>query len=150
MKSYLEENDQLLTFDSLIEIIDYSQLQSTEEGSNAHFQIKDAVGEFEMFLTAVEAGEISIKRTLLNLGDLLVFCTGTDRIPSFGFATKLEIIFEDRTLPKGHTCGLILSVQLLKMQERFVTAFKFGGGFSDIYIFCISAHLVFHYLFITH
>ena len=113
MKSYLEENDQLLTFDSLIEIIDYSQLQSTEEGSNAHFQIKDAVGEFEMFLTADEAGEISIKRTLLNLGDLLVFCTGTDRIPSFGFATKLEIIFEDRTLPKGHTCGLILSVQLL-------------------------------------
>ena len=132
MKSYLEENDRLLTFDSLMEIIDYPQLQSTEEGSNAHFQIKDAVGEFEMFLTAVEAGELSIDGTLLNLGDFLVFCTGTDRIPPFGFATKLEVIFEDRTLPKGHTCGLTLSVPLLNMQERFVTAFKFGGGFSDI------------------
>ena len=38
MKSYFKENDQLLTFDSLIEIIDYPQLKSSGECSNELFK----------------------------------------------------------------------------------------------------------------
>ena len=37
MKSYFKENDQLLTFDLLIKIIDYPQLKSSEEGANELF-----------------------------------------------------------------------------------------------------------------
>jgi len=75
---------------------------------------------------------------ILTYADLLYFTTGCDRIPTYGFEKlfekKIEVIFDDVSLPKVSTCRLILTLpnNSESLSNKMLTAIRYGGGFGLI------------------
>ena len=63
---------------------------------------------------------------------ILEFCSGTDRVPVFGFHKNIEVYFCYISLPTVSTCGLILNCSKKNMKEKIVCALLFGGGLGEI------------------
>ena len=110
----------------------YPQLETLEPGSNSYIQIQDAIGEFEIFLTALEDKEIKIDSGALTYKDFLFFITGSDRISPHGFDKQIEIHFDDVSLPKSATCGSVGTFPYQGQKDKFRIACQFGGGFGVI------------------
>jgi len=120
----------------MISLLSYKQLKdgTFAEGSNKAIQIRDCIAEFELFLINVGIKEVLIDDVPLRYEDFLFFATGGDRIPPYGFDKKIDILFEDISLPKVNTCGLILRLpsRSENLAQKLITSIKYGGGFGEV------------------
>lgn len=85
------------------------EVNFSEVGSNKRNDEDNTIYSFEVFLQDLEEGAVAD----LRLEDLLVFTTGADKVPPFGFPHPLVIEFYDsisgeKRLPWSSTCGLQL------------------------------------------
>ena len=62
VKSMLEFRQTDYTFDQIIKLINYTQLLTTEEGSNNESNLRECISEFELIL--IEMGQQILKCTL--------------------------------------------------------------------------------------
>lgn len=122
-------------FEQIMSLLNYKQNETLEQtGSNAEMNIRECIAEFELFLINIGQKTILVDNIPLTFEDLILFCTGSDRIPTYGFEKKIDIEFVDCELPRASTCGLILSLTNVpnKIAESIITAIKFGGGFGRV------------------
>jgi len=123
-------------FDQIINLISSRQFvnKEYETGSNQADLIERCIAEFELFLVNLGCGKIIADGKTLDYCDLILFITGCDRVPTYGFEKKLEVIFENVSLPTASTCGLIMRVPNTPdtMQKKLITALVFGGGFGSV------------------
>ena len=76
----------------------------------------------------------------LTLEEILVFCTGIDRIPIGGFHTKPAIKFSNNNevLATASTCELVLRLPTIhandpvKFEEKFILSPKGHIGFGTV------------------
>ena len=74
----------------------------------------------------------------VTLEDILLFCTGTTKVPPDGFHTKPTICFCDDMLATASTCDLILRIPTAfynnseKFEEMFVWSLKGHIGFGSV------------------
>lgn len=101
IRNFFEENFNELSFDDIVSILCYPQLETADIGSNDHGKYSNAVGEFGVFLSLLESKEEKIDDKFVTLADFLRFSTGADRIPPHGFEKKIEVYFEVVSLPKA-------------------------------------------------
>ena len=132
VKKYLLWRTVELSFNDIISIITYVQVSEFEIGSNNHNRVKVAIGEFELLLTEIESGDVLVEGKTVTYGDILFFCTGTERIPPHGFGKTIDVEFHDVSLPSASTCGLSLVLPYTNIREKVVIAIKHGGGFGLI------------------
>jgi hypothetical protein len=137
MRTFLESSAVEYTFDQIISLMSYQQikLKVFENGSNDESNLRECIAEFEMFLINIGIGLVFLEENVaLRYTDLIFFITGCDRIPPFGFEKNIDIFFEDVSLPKASTCGLILTLpkKASTLGASIITAVKFGGGFGEI------------------
>ena len=127
--------DENYDFDQVMTIFRYKQKDTLQQGSNDAANVHECITELELFLTKVGQKEIIIdNENVLSYTHLIQFCTGSDRIPTYGFEKKIDIEFVDVVLPRVSTCGLTLCLpkNANKIADSIVTAIKFGGGFGRI------------------
>ena len=129
---FLETNNAKVTLDQILRLVSYEQLKEQERGSNLYKEFEDYVFEFELFLADVYSGTVQKDAEYLTLEMILEFCTGTDRVPAFGFHKNIEVYFCDISLPTVSTCGLMLNFPQKNMKEKIVCALSFGGDFGEI------------------
>ena len=132
VKTYLECRHAQYSFTDVISLFSYTQRDEFENGSNAWHKLQGSVTEFEVFLSNIESKSIKIDVKAVTFEDLLLFCTGTDRIPPYGFEKAIEIEFHDVSLPSCSTCGLHVVVPYTDIESKFVMALNYGGGFGSI------------------
>ena len=129
MRKYLEHvKDISYSFQDIVNIISYPQANSFDEGSNNLTRFQEAQTEFELFLSAIECGEILLDLRCVTFGDFLFFITGSDRIPPHGFDKSIDISFDDVTLPQASVCGISAVIPWTDISAKFVVALKFGDG----------------------
>ena len=69
----------------------------------------------------------------LSLRDLLVFITGSDVIPSFGFQKKIDVYFEESDqLAKSSTCALNFYISCINTQINIEKALKMCRTLSTL------------------
>ena len=135
VKSMLEFRQVDYTFDQIIKLINYTQLLTTEEGSNNESNLRECISEFELILIEMGQHSIMIEDDIpLCYSDLLFFITGCDRIPSYGFGKKIDVDFTDISLPKSHSCALSLHMTNVpkSMLRKLLVAIRYGGGYGVI------------------
>ncbi|XP_068738220.1 G2/M phase-specific E3 ubiquitin-protein ligase-like [Montipora capricornis] len=91
----------------------------SETGSNARLVEEDLIYNWEEYLKEMEnEGKVLGSETEVNLKDLFVFLTGSDRIPPMGFTRKGKIAFDHRDnsqelrFPSVSTCQPILQLPM--------------------------------------
>jgi len=121
------------TFEQVINLFEYSQIDKVESGSNIENSIRNSIGEFELFLLNIGNNVINVDDSLLTYSNFLFFLTGSDRIPPGGFDKKIEVYFEGSRINVS-TCVLVLTLPTAtaNLEESILVALKFGGGFGDI------------------
>ncbi|OWF53493.1 G2/M phase-specific E3 ubiquitin-protein ligase-like [Mizuhopecten yessoensis] len=105
-------------------------------GSNRRLKEEESIYSWEVFLQ-----DIGEKTVPLTFEELLVFCTGADKIPPAGFPSKISIMFyevdaEETRLPSVSTCALHLNLPRGSTPENltslFLRAVKESEGFGKI------------------
>ena len=91
MRMFLETNNAKITLDQFLRIVSYQQLKGRETESNLYKEFEDYVFEFELFLADVHSGAVQKNAENVTLELILKFCTGTDRVPAFGFDKNIEV-----------------------------------------------------------
>uniref|UniRef100_A0A1X7UU46 HECT domain-containing protein n=1 Tax=Amphimedon queenslandica TaxID=400682 RepID=A0A1X7UU46_AMPQE len=86
----------------------------------------------------ISSGVEKSQREYVTLEDILLFCTGTTKVPPDGFYTKPTICFSDDLLATASTCDLILRIPTAfydnseKFEEMFVWSLKGHIGFGRV------------------
>lgn len=133
LQPLMEDCHQPYSFGAVVELINYPQAEEFEIGSNLYSRLRDAITQMELLLVAIEANDVQLEEErALGFEDFLFFITGTDRIPPHGFQKKLDIRFDDISLPKSNTCGLSATFPYVNIRDTFVIAIRFGGGYGNI------------------
>lgn len=133
MKSFLEYRQIEITYEKMMSLFYYDDLNRFLPGSTKYALLQDNIVDFELLLSNIEAGEVMLdESTPLRFDHLIEFCTGVDRIPSYGFEKAIEITFHDVSLPSASTCGLTLTLPTTALSEKIIMAIKFGQGFGAI------------------
>ena len=91
-------------------------------GSNLHYQVVDAICDFEIFLAGVSNNyyeDITSK-------DVLVFVASVDKIPPFVLEKKIVLGFDKNvSLPQASICSLTLTLPFHNIANKMVLALKF-------------------------
>lgn len=134
VRKYLVQSKIEYSFEIVVGLFLYPQVKEFESGSNGELSLRNSVADFELFLLNVGNGDIKLEEERqLSYCDILYFVTGCDRIPSYGFPKPIEVFFsDDITLATASTCGLILTLPKINMDQSLVKSIKFGGGFGTI------------------
>jgi hypothetical protein len=57
--------------------------------------------------------------TQVTLSDILIFATGSRRIPPMGFSPQPTICFWEDVRPKSNTCGMVLFLPTAQVVTNF-------------------------------
>ena len=125
MKSFLTNGKVKLSFHTLMELFTFHKVG--EVGSNDYRQCEELICEFELFVAGMFNDNHEVKPE-----ELLSFVTGSSSIPLQGFEKKTDIHFDDVSLPKASTCGLVLTLPRTNIVEKLKIALTFAGGFGDV------------------
>jgi len=75
----------------------------------------------------------------ITLEDVIVFFSGSDKIPPLGFPRSPTLNFsQDNLYPTASTCALVLTLptqygrQYDSFKDAMTVGFKFHGGFGNI------------------
>lgn len=70
----------------------------------------------------------TVKLTSVSLEEVLVFVTGSDKIPALGFspAPSVEFLHDDHKFPIANTCENIIRLPLKSKYEYFKKDMDFG------------------------
>ena len=105
-----------------------------EAGSTRRVMEDEAMVELEFLVNDLNNGVVKG----LSLRDLLVFITGSDVIPPFGFQKKIDVYFEESDqLAKSSTCALNFYISCTNTRNNIEKALKMCRTLSTLeYIFC--------------
>ncbi len=137
LRSFLKFQTKKISFDDISGLFRYAPLTECEVGSNDYNIVQQGIVEFEIFLAAIQSGEIMLNsEEPWTYGHILYFCTGVDRIPPFGFEKSIDVTFWGSSLPTASTCALELTLPFSKdgldshnIQNNMAIAINMGGGF---------------------
>ncbi|XP_057301645.1 uncharacterized protein LOC130636068 isoform X2 [Hydractinia symbiolongicarpus] len=132
MEKYFLFSDKEISYDDMVALFNYEDLDECEVGSNRFLEIQDCIVEFELFLSQVDSGEVTRNNLPLRFDQLVEFCTGVDRIPPYGFEKKIDVKFKDVSLPNASTCSLTLTIPTKELSKRMATGIHFGEGFGVV------------------
>ncbi|XP_057298887.1 uncharacterized protein LOC130629634 [Hydractinia symbiolongicarpus] len=132
MEKYFLFSDKEITYDDMVALFNYEDLDECEVNSNRFLEIQDCIVEFELFLSQVDSGEVTRNNLPLRFDQLVEFCTGVDRIPPYGFEKKIDVKFKDVSLPNASTCSLTLTIPTKELSKRMATGIHFGEGFGVV------------------
>ena len=124
------------TFEQIVSEIIYPQTKngSIEQGSNLGNEIRCAIADFEMILLNIGQKNVFITPDVpMKYTDLLFFITASDRLPSWGLSSKIEVDFSSNTtFPNSHTCGFLFHLPLKVVESQIVNAVAHGVGFGFV------------------
>nr|XP_055049529.1 G2/M phase-specific E3 ubiquitin-protein ligase-like isoform X1 [Misgurnus anguillicaudatus] len=109
------------------QITDLFKVCYSEKGSTRRVEEERAVGQWRDWLIDLEGGDAVLpwnENIQITLEDVLMFSTGTNRIPPHGFDELPTLGFlhadkEQRQFPEANTCGLILRLPIHSSYEKF-------------------------------
>ncbi|XP_057184613.1 G2/M phase-specific E3 ubiquitin-protein ligase-like [Triplophysa rosa] len=102
------------------QVTDLFKVCYSERGSSRRVEEERAVGQWRDLLIDIEGGDAVLlwdENMTVSLEDVLMFATGTNRIPPLGFdvVPTLRFLHENKELrkfPEANTCGLILRLPI--------------------------------------
>ena len=100
-----------------------------EAGSTRRVMEDEAMVELEFLVNDLNNGVVKD----LSLRDLLVFITGSDVIPPFGFQKKIDVYFEESDqLAKSSTCALNFYISCTNTRNNIEKALKMCRTLSTL------------------
>ena len=133
IKPYLVFHEVVITFSQIMQLFSYVQLGQYEESSNDYTNLQESIVEFELLMSEIESKQVMLsKNEVVRFDHLLLFCTGVDRLPPYGFQKLIDVEFKNVSLPSASTCGLQLTMPISDLRKKLITAIKFGGGFGVV------------------
>ena len=138
IENYLYFRAFFLTSSLCVSVCDMMNLFSYnfngEAGSTRRVMEDEAMVELEFLVNDLNNGVVKG----LSLRDLLVFITGSDIMPPFGFQKKIDVYFEESDqLANSSTCVLNFYISCTNTRNNIEKALKICRTLSTLeYIFC--------------